>query len=147
MGIFNRNPLKRMCRRFYRKSGMLYIACDCFFGVKLKEPVLLLVDTGTTKSVLEEKFVTDVLNGIVPYKGNEKIITAQGIIDVKVFPKVIFDDVLGRTFFDDFLVCEHPLTLSELTKETNMSVVGILGTEFMERYSMIINFKTKEIIL
>lgn len=147
MCIFNRNLQRRICRRLYRKSGMLYLACDMFFGVKLKEPVLMLVDTGTYSSVILKDFAKSLTYGCIEYDEPVKIATPQGQMSGYKVSNVPFEDVMDRVFVNDFVLVENAHSLDILTEEAQMPVAGILGTDFMDKYGMIINFKTKEMIL
>lgn len=143
MGLFSRTPLGgRFMRRLYRKSGMLYLPCDRIWGCKMKDaPVLMLMDTGTTASVLRSKFVA---NG--RYTGEScSILTAHGEMKAERCEDATFTDSLGRTYTNNILVIEDSVSLAELERETGRPVAGILGTDFMDRYGVVMNFKTKEI--
>ncbi len=147
MGLFSKNPLGgRFMRRLYRKSGMLYLPCDGFKNMVVESPVLLLVDTGTTHSILLKEFVDNASDGDPGYIGDGKVLSAQGEISAKLL-NTSFQDSMGRVYDDDFLVIDDSASLSVLTREVGLKVVGIVGTNFMDRYGVIINFKTKEIDL
>lgn len=144
MGLFNRSQLGgKFMRRLYRKSGMLYLPCDKLFGCMMKDaPVLMLIDTGTTANVIRSQYVPS-----GRYNGKTcSLMTAHGEMEALHCADVSFTDSLGREYTDDFLVIEDSVSLNELEKETGNPVCGILGTDFMDKYGVIINFRKKEIL-
>lgn len=149
--IPHRKPLhNRLTRRMWRKSGYLYLPCDSFFCMPVSDdkPVLMLIDTGTTASILRKDFVECMLNPKrVKYVSSDSIMTASGNIASKGLLWIPFEDSNGRRYREDFLVIDKADSLDWLSKETGYIVAGILGTSFMERHKMIINFKTKEVVL
>lgn len=149
MMLFRRKPLiNRMVRRMYRKSGFLYLPCNSFFCKPLDSTVLLLLDTGSTASILVKNFVESNLDEKdIHYASGTKLLTAKGEVDCKSLLWVPFEDSNKRSYRDDFLVIDNYDSMYWLDKETGMKVVGILGTMFMEKYNMIVDFKTKQIIL
>lgn len=144
MGLFNRYPLGgKFMRRLYRQSGMLYLPCDRLFGCLMKNaPVLMLIDTGTTANIMRSEYVP---SGC--YSGKTcSMLTAHGEMNALHCNDVSFTDSLGREYRDNFLVIDNPVSLKELEREIKKPVCGILGTDFMDKYGVIINFKKKEIL-
>lgn len=99
----------------------------------------LLLDTGASLSVIDKKFAKKLKT--VP---NENLSSTVGISGELVdnIPNVnIIFTYMNNTFEDTFQVIDMTKTFDYIKSNTGVTIHGILGTSFMQKYKYIIDFE------
>lgn len=111
------------------------------------ESLYFLVDTGATINMIDE----NVLKEIKPNYKEETLLDNDIISITGVKSKnesivlTFFNDEYKQQFKENFVLIENCEAFEIMSKDSGKKVCGILGTDFIEKYKFIINFKNKRI--
>lgn len=98
-----------------------------------------LLDTGATLSVIDEKLVNSIES-----KFNDTISRTIGV-DGKVMDNLINVDISfkykDKDFSDTFQVVDMTQTFNSIKTSTGVTIHGIIGSCFMQKYKYVLDFK------
>lgn len=97
-----------------------------------------LLDTGANLGILDQNIMSK-----VEAEGTSRIsqITGIGASVSKIPIKSVTFQYKNNSFTDDFQILDMSNTFSSIKKSTGVSVHGILGTHFMQKYKYVLDFK------
>ena len=127
---------------------MIYLKCDTFYGQYLSKPVIFLIDTGADSNYIAEKFIADYYsdyNKHVEFGDDVLSINGKMTLNKLLDVPIQFDN--GMKIKEHFTLLTETHSLDYLTKECGYDVVGILGTKFLEKYKVTINFNSLSLII
>lgn len=100
----------------------------------------VLLDTGASLSVLDEEFVKTKGINYTPSEGH--ITTYTGDRTTYSVTDYILVEIGGRKIQHEFVVNN----LSSLSRTLPYRICGIIGSDIMEEYGLVIDFKNKKIL-
>lgn len=118
------------------------------FKLNIKdESLYFLVDTGATINMIDESVVKRIMPN---YK--EETLLDDDIISIsgtksknESIVLTFFNDEYKQQFKENFVLIENCEAFEIMSKDSGKKVCGILGTDFIEKYKFIINFRNKKI--
>lgn len=134
-------------KRLYDKSKMLYLKCSTFYGQYLPKPVIFMVDTGADNNYISEKFVSEYYSDYNKHiELGDDVLSVNGKMTLNRLLDVPIQFDNGMKIKEHFTLLTETHSLDYLTSECGYEVVGILGTNFLKKYKVTINFTSMSII-
>lgn len=124
----------------FESAGVPFIKIEQVNGIELDNCVML-IDTGANVNFIEE----DIVKSCIPNYSKEleydsDIMTIQGTLEMNksLITTITIDN---KELKDRFVVVDHSSTLDYIASDTDKNVIGIIGSEFMNKYGFNIDMK------
>lgn len=104
-----------------------------------KERFNFLLDTGATNSVINEQFLPNIKHDIIDGVTCE-VYGIEGNVQVAKFASIEF--TRDNLYVGNFQIVDMSAAFDAVKAETGVSIVGILGNDFFQKYKYVLDYNT-----
>lgn len=129
-----------MTKKLFRKTNCVYIPCNRVYGQHFDTPVMFMIDTGATSNFISSIFLQEVYPNYLDHVLlGDDVMSINGTVTLNRLTNVNFS-LMNVACEDTFSILETQESLDYLSEECGYRIVGILGTEFLQKFRCKLNF-------